>query len=117
MKLPPFMHLIFRLLIVSTYFTYEECLKCYSCDGPTDCAHPRQQLCPQNNECFTVAQNYDTKLNGLRKGCAPTCDRVNIEGMLCRTCKFELCNGETGLGKAFEKPTILPPQRPFGMCF
>uniref|UniRef100_A0A8R1U2E4 Snake toxin/toxin-like domain-containing protein n=1 Tax=Onchocerca volvulus TaxID=6282 RepID=A0A8R1U2E4_ONCVO len=75
-----------------------ECLKCYSCDDPEDCANPREEYCPKNNECFTIAENYDTKLNGLRKGCSPTCDRVNIQGMLCRTCKFELCNGKTGKG-------------------
>uniref|UniRef100_A0A1I8EMZ0 Uncharacterized protein n=1 Tax=Wuchereria bancrofti TaxID=6293 RepID=A0A1I8EMZ0_WUCBA len=101
-------------VIYLTIYLTRECLKCYSCDDPMDCANPRQQLCPPNNECYTVAQNYDTKLNGLRKGCAATCDRVNIEGMLCRTCKSELCNGKTGLGKAFEKPVILPPQRPTG---
>ncbi|CAG9537445.1 unnamed protein product [Cercopithifilaria johnstoni] len=110
------MHPVFWILIMPAYFRYAECLKCYSCDGPADCAYPREELCPQNNECFTVAQNYDIKLNGLRKGCSPTCDRVNIKGKLCRTCKFELCNGKTGLGKAFEKPAALPPRRPFGTC-
>ncbi|KAL4001648.1 hypothetical protein ACH3XW_0130 [Acanthocheilonema viteae] len=108
------MHPAFWLLVVPVCFRYAECLKCYSCDGPEECAAPREELCPQNNECFTVAQNYDTKLNGLRKGCSPTCDRVNIEGKLCRTCKFELCNGKTGLGKAFEKLGALPSRRPLG---
>ncbi|OZC05058.1 hypothetical protein X798_07995 [Onchocerca flexuosa] len=99
---------------MSGCFKYGECLKCYSCDGLEDCANPREELCSKNNECFTVAENYDTKLNGLRKGCSLTCDRVNIPGKLCRTCKFELCNGKTGLGKAFEKPAALPLPRSFG---
>ncbi|EFO18623.1 hypothetical protein LOAG_09871 [Loa loa] len=106
---------IFWLLMMLACFSFGKCFKCYSCDGPEDCANPREELCSQNNECFTVAQSYDIKLNGLRKGCSPTCDRVNIKGMLCRTCKFELCNGKTGLGKAFEKPAALLPRRSFGI--
>ncbi|VDM97273.1 unnamed protein product [Thelazia callipaeda] len=77
-------------------FISVECLSCYTCESLEDCANPRIQLCSKNDECFTVAQNYDTKSNGLRKGCAPTCDRVNIVGKLCRTCDSELCNGKTG---------------------
>uniref|UniRef100_A0A915PS81 Uncharacterized protein n=1 Tax=Setaria digitata TaxID=48799 RepID=A0A915PS81_9BILA len=109
-------HLAFWLilLLLLACFRYGECLKCYSCDGAEECNNPQEELCPKNNECFTVAENYDIKLNGLRKGCSPTCDRVNIQGKLCRTCKTELCNGKTGLGKAFEKPDILRPGRPFG---
>ncbi|VDK52883.1 unnamed protein product [Gongylonema pulchrum] len=83
---------IIRFLAISG-----ECLRCYTCDGPQECANPREEQCPKNNECFTVAENYDVKQNGLRKGCAPTCDRVNLVGTLCRTCRSDLCNGKTGI--------------------
>lgn len=102
------------LLAMATYLQCGESLRCYSCDGPQECANPHQEQCPRNNECFTVAENYDAKENGLRKGCAPTCDRVNIVGMLCRTCRSELCNGKTGLGQAFETPSTFPAGSPFG---
>uniref|UniRef100_A0A914RXD5 Uncharacterized protein n=1 Tax=Parascaris equorum TaxID=6256 RepID=A0A914RXD5_PAREQ len=72
-------------------------IKCYVCDGELDCSFPVQRECPPNNECFTVADSYNPKSNGLRKGCTTTCDISNIIGKLCRTCKTDLCNARTGM--------------------
>ncbi|VDN17610.1 unnamed protein product [Gongylonema pulchrum] len=65
MKQSPFIQFTFGILALTTSLQYGECLRCYTCDGPHECANPREEQCPKNNECFTVAENYDVKQNGV----------------------------------------------------